>query len=247
MQIHERIYIVGSGVTGIGISHESDCTVYMVDGGGEYALIDTGIGIDANRILQNIDKEGIDIKKISAILLTHGHGDHSGGAVALSQACHAKVYALEETANYVSSGDVDSISIKEAIQAGVFGKDYIYQACPVTPLLDKEHFIIGDITLQIHRTEGHCSGHGCYEMNFKNKKILFSGDAIFNYGMISMQSIWDCDLQKYIETCKKLAYIHPDILLPSHGTFLLEKGYTYIDKAMETIHTLGIPKNLINI
>ena len=65
--------------------------------------------------------------------------------------------------------------------------------------------------------------------------------------MISMQSIWDCDLQKYIETCKKLAYIHPDILLPSHGTFLLEKGYTYIDKAMETIHTLGIPKNLINI
>ncbi len=243
MQIHERIHIVGSGISGFGISNETDCTVYLIDGAGEYALIDAGAGIQPERILKNIEKTGIDRMKISSIFLTHGHGDHSGGAAALSHACQAKVCALRETAEYVSTGNLEALSIREAIRAGMYAKDYAFDACPVLPLEDGEKIKVGDLCLKVLRTEGHCSGHACYEMKFDKKKILFSGDAVFNYGKISLQAIWDCDLQKYIRTCRVLEQIRPDILLPSHGAFLMEKGYTYIEKAMEEIRRLRIPES----
>lgn len=245
MQIHERIYIVGSGSAGIGISNEMDCTVYLVDGGEECALIDTGAGIETERIIKNIKKDGIDPHKVSSIFLTHGHGDHSGGAAELSEFCEATVYALKETAEYVTYGNLKALSIKDAIEAGVYGRDYKYRCCPTEVISEDEEIRIGDSILYVYRMDGHCSGHGCYGMEYQGKRILFSGDTIFNYGRISIQSIWDCDLQKYIETCKALNKIHPDILLPAHGAFLLEYGYSYIEKAMKEINSLGIPKNII--
>lgn len=247
MRIHERISIIGSGTAGIGISNPYDCTVYLLDCGGTYALIDTGAGVETERILQNMEQEGVDRQQVSHIFLTHGHGDHSGGAAELRRECQAEVYALKETAGYVTGGDLDAIALREAIQAGVYGKDYVYQPCEVHPIPDDACIEIGEIRLFVHRTEGHCSGHACYEMNDKGKKILFSGDTVFNYGRISLQSIWDCDLQKYIETCRKLEEIHPDILLPSHGAFLMERGYAYIEKAMQAIQTLGVPENIIGL
>ena len=245
MQIHERIYIVGSGDSGFGISHDLDCTVYLIDGDGEYALIDAGAGVEPESILHNIKAAGIHPAQISGIFLTHGHGDHSGGAFALSRACQAEVYALRETAEYVSEGNLKAIALEEAIRAGVYGKGYTFHACPVRPILEDTSVQVGDIRLNVYRMEGHCSGHTCYEMIWQGKKIVFSGDCIFNYGKIALQAIWDCDLQKYIESCKRLEEIHPDVLLPAHGSFLMSRGYTYIEKAMRKIRGLGIPDNLI--
>lgn len=246
MQIHERIHIVGSGSYGFGISQELDCTVYLIDGNGEYALIDAGAGVEPEAILHNIKAAGIHPIQISKIFLTHGHGDHSGGAYALSRFCQAEIYALEETAAYVSEGNLEAIALKEAIQAGVYGEDYTYHGCPVQPLLEDSTVQVGDIGLKVYRMEGHCSGHACYEMICKGKKILFSGDAIFNYGTIALQAIWDCDLQKYIVTCRKMEQMRPDILLPAHGAFLMSKGYLYVEKAMKKIRALGIPDNIID-
>lgn len=245
MQIHERIHIVGSGTAGFGISHELDCTVYLIDGGEEYALIDAGAGVEPEKILYNIEEAGIRPTQVSRILLTHGHGDHSGGAYTLSRFCHAEVYALPETAAYVSKGDLDAIALRKAIQAGVYGKDYCFPACPVRPVSEESFMQVGDLRLNIHRMEGHCSGHACYEMRYKGRKILFSGDSVFNYGKIALQAIWDCDLQKYVETCRRMEKMHPDILLPAHGAFLISRGYSYIEKAMEKIRALGVPDNII--
>ncbi len=176
MQIHERIYIVGSGDSGFGISHDLDCTVYLIDGDGEYALIDAGAGVEPESILHNIKAAGIHPAQISGIFLTHGHGDHSGGAFALSRACQAEVYALRETAEYVSEGNLKAIALEEAIRAGVYGKGYTFHACPVRPILEDTSVQVGDIRLNVYRMEGHCSGHACYEMIWQGKKIVFSGD-----------------------------------------------------------------------
>ena len=35
MRLSDRVYLVGGGSLGFGISHELDCHVYLVDGGSE--------------------------------------------------------------------------------------------------------------------------------------------------------------------------------------------------------------------
>ncbi len=245
MKICDRVHIVASGEAGFSISNPYDCTVYLIDGHTECALIDAGAGINPEEILRHIAEAGIKPEKITKILLTHGHGDHSGGAYALSRACSAEVYAMEAAAAYVSEGNTKALSLSEAIKAGVYGKDYQYHACPVRPIRDRDIIQVGDLMLQALSTDGHCSGHACYLMEADGKKYLFSGDSIFFGGKISLQAIWDCDLMKYVKTIERLEEIHPDVFLPSHGCISLSRGWIHIDKAAAVIKKLGIPQNVI--
>ncbi|HOV80978.1 MAG TPA: MBL fold metallo-hydrolase, partial [Bacillota bacterium] len=56
-----------------------DCCVYLVDGGGELALIDAGLGYSYRQILNNIKEIGLDVSRLKCVVATHGHIDHIGG------------------------------------------------------------------------------------------------------------------------------------------------------------------------
>lgn len=55
MKITDNIFLVGSSQ--IGLSHSSDCSVYLIDGGNELALIDAGVGIEIEKIFANIKED----------------------------------------------------------------------------------------------------------------------------------------------------------------------------------------------
>lgn len=243
MKISERIYVAASGDAAFGMTDAGDCTVYLIDGGTECALIDCGLGNDVEMILDNIRADGINPEKINKIFLTHGHGDHVGGAFELSRACNAEVYALEETAVWVSKGDEKALAIAPAREAGIYAQDFRLKPCPVTALSDGQLVEIGMLQVRVHRTDGHCNGHASYEMKCAGKTVVFCGDSVFHGGKISLQAIWDCDLQKYIKTCRRLEQLRPDSLFPAHGLFSLNRGYLQIQKAIDMIGTLGIPQN----
>ncbi len=50
-------------------------------------------GAEAGRIRAYAEEKGF---RIGAILLTHGHMDHMGGAQELKEWCQAKIYAMEQ-------------------------------------------------------------------------------------------------------------------------------------------------------
>jgi glyoxylase-like metal-dependent hydrolase (beta-lactamase superfamily II) len=54
MQLTEHVYLVGNGVLGFDMTDAFDCHVYLIDGGSELALIDTGAGIGHAAILANV-------------------------------------------------------------------------------------------------------------------------------------------------------------------------------------------------
>ena len=81
MRLTERVHLVGSGKSGADISNPYDSHVYLIDGASSLALIDAGVGIQPELILENIHKEGFDPANISHIVVTHGHADHAGGGV----------------------------------------------------------------------------------------------------------------------------------------------------------------------
>ena len=81
MHISTNLYLVGAEQ--FGLSHLLDCYCYLIDYGTGLALVDAGIGIGVEDILANIRQHGLDVRRLSHILLTHTHLGHWGGAPAI--------------------------------------------------------------------------------------------------------------------------------------------------------------------
>lgn len=246
MRLTERIYLVGSGATGMGLSHPNDCHVYLLDGGEELALVDAGIGPGQSEILEHVRRDGFDPARIRYLLLTHAHADHAGGTAALSETLpDLQVSAAPESADYVRRGDEQAINLSLAKQVGLFPKDYVFRAAPVSRELSHEQEIsVGDLRLRVLATPGHCTGHLCFLLDHDGRCHLFAGDTIFYGGRILMQRIWDCDLQAYLQSVKSLEDLGVDALLPGHLNLSLRDGQRHIDAAVRLIDQLLVPKNM---
>ena len=245
MKISSKIHVVASGDAGFSLTHPDDCTVYLVDGGTELALIDAGCGLDTAAILREIQWSGFALEQVSAIFLTHGHGDHAGGAMALREACHADVYAMEPAAAFIRNGDIQALSLAPAIEAGLYPQGYRFPCCPVASLAEGQCVNVGTLSFTAYQTEGHSAGHACYAVTLEGKNCAFVGDAITHGGKIALQAIWDCDLQAYFPSIQKISALCPDALFPGHGCFSLTRGMRQVQYALERIKKLKLPFNAI--
>ncbi|MHA2313510.1 MAG: MBL fold metallo-hydrolase, partial [Candidatus Thorarchaeota archaeon] len=131
MKLTEEVYIVGSGGNGLGISKEYDCHVYLINGGEELALIDAGVGMDVQQIMDNVVAEGFGLDNISRVLLTHAHADHSGGCAALKSGLGVSVIVSSEEADLLQRADEEELGLTFARSAGWYPSEYRLQPCPV--------------------------------------------------------------------------------------------------------------------
>ena len=246
MKLTDRVYLVGSGVQGFGLSDDYDCHVYLIDGGEELALVDAGGGRDVDRILENIRADGFEPSKVRHMLLTHAHGDHVGGAAGLRTALGVpRVYIHRDSAPYLREGDEKAICLDEAKRVGLYPADYRFQPCPVdVELREGDTVRVGDLSLKVIETPGHCSGHVSFLMQNGDKMAFFGGDLVFFGGKILLQNIWDCDLQAQIASLKKVRDQEIDMFFPGHLTFSLRDGQRHIDAALKVIDGLLVPPNL---
>jgi glyoxylase-like metal-dependent hydrolase (beta-lactamase superfamily II) len=102
-----------------------------------------------------------------AILLTHGHFDHAGGAAELAGAFHIPVYAfekeretLEDPARNLSTWDGEQLSYHADIY-----------------LQDEQEIELAGFSIRVLFTPGHTSGGCCYYL--KEERALFAGDTLF--------------------------------------------------------------------
>ena len=206
MRLSDRVYLVGGGSLGFGISHELDCHVYLVDGGSEMALIDAGCGMDIEPIVKNIRFDGLDPSKLKYVVLTHAHSDHAGAAAMWREQFSVTFAASREAAEYVRKGDEEKISLAVAKRGGFYPQDYVFHACPVEWELDEGcTFQVGDLSLRCLDTPGHCSGLISLLLEEGGKSLLFCGDTVFHGGKILMTNVWDCNLRDYVNSIRKLA------------------------------------------
>ena len=56
MRLTSRIYLVGSGLYGFGLTNDYDCHVYLVDCGSSAVLVDSGAGLEVDRIVEIWDE-----------------------------------------------------------------------------------------------------------------------------------------------------------------------------------------------
>ena len=147
-------------------------------------------------------------QRITHILVTHAHVDHSPLARALSQASGAPVMAYGD-AQAGRSAVMESLA-----QAGLAGGGEGVDAgfAPDECLADGATVTGSDWQLEAIWTPGHFGNHLCFAMG----DILFTGDLVMGWAS-SLVSPPDGDLTDFMASCRRLRARADRIYLPGHG------------------------------
>jgi glyoxylase-like metal-dependent hydrolase (beta-lactamase superfamily II) len=169
---------------------------YIV-GRGEVAVVDPGPDLSEHleALLQATSGE-----RISAILITHTHLDHSPLTPALAAATGARVYGLPAP----RVGEA-AVRLDEGHDAGF---------SPDERITDGQRISGSGWTLEAMTTPGHASNHVCYALLEEN--TLFSGDHVMGWST-TVISPPDGDMGDYYSSLDKVADRRFARLLPTHG------------------------------
>ncbi|MBK9705303.1 MAG: hydroxyacylglutathione hydrolase [Betaproteobacteria bacterium] len=128
----------------------SDNYIWLLRAGGHAAVVDPG---DADPVLLHLDREGL---RLAAILVTHHHGDHTGGIAALLARFPVPVLGparerIGGRTQALADGDVARV-----------------------PALD--------LALDVIDVPGHTAGHIAYFGVVAGAPVAFVGDTLFGGG-----------------------------------------------------------------
>ncbi len=243
MKLAERVYLVGSGY--IGISDEYDCHVYLIDGGAELALVDTGAGVDPGGIVENVKKEGLDPQKLKKVFLTHVHPDHAGGAAWFKDNLGVDVYVSAGESHLLLTGTEKELGLEVALKSGGYYPGYVFQHCEGRGLEDEEVVCVGDLYLKTIITPGHSLASACFLLSGGGKNALFSGDTVMMNGMVGLLNCPGFSMDMYRDvTAKKLSQMEPQELFPGHMMFILKNGKEHLKKAVDNLSHIGVPSHI---
>lgn len=105
--------------------------------------------------------------KVAAILLTHGHFDHSGAAMDLKKEFQVPVCVLEQEKVVTEDNNLNLSSM--------FGLPFVVKADRF--FQDQEETELAGFKIKVLHTPGHTKGGACYYL--PEEKTLFSGDTLF--------------------------------------------------------------------
>jgi glyoxylase-like metal-dependent hydrolase (beta-lactamase superfamily II) len=202
---------------------------YAVDTPGGIVLVDSGLRADAGPLKTQMAELKLDWKRVRAILLTHAHGDHTGGAEHLRAATGAKVYAGAGDAGVLRAGGP-----REAFFSTFSMPDETTHPTTVDVALEGGETIdLGGVRFRALAMPGHTPGSTCYLMERDGLRVLFTGDVIHMLlgdpeshsrvraplGTYSayLAPRYRGDAVAYLATLRRLRALEvPDLVLPGH-------------------------------
>jgi glyoxylase-like metal-dependent hydrolase (beta-lactamase superfamily II) len=190
--------------------------VYVV-GGKDVAVIDPGPLISSH-----VDalKRALDGKRVSHILVTHTHSDHSPAAQPLKEWSGAKTYAFGPH----GSGKDDGVKVEE-------GGDMAFM--PDVRVKDGEIIEGNGFSFECVFTPGHTSNHMCFAL--REEKALFTGDHVMGWST-TVVTPPDGDMAQYMASLRKLLARDDATLYPTHGGPIRDPKpfiQAYIDHRLE--------------
>ncbi len=172
--------------------------VYIV-GRDDVAVIDPGPDLPAH---VEALKHALAGRRVSHILVTHTHSDHSPAAQPLKAWSGARTYAFGP---HGSGWAEDGVRVEE-------GGDMAF--VPDVRLRDGEIVAGNGFTFEAVHTPGHTSNHMCFAL--KEEKALFSGDHVMGWST-TVVTPPDGDMAAYMASLRKLLPRDDAILYPTHG------------------------------
>ena len=235
IRVSDGVYCVGRGEWGRlkVLSDPQDSNVYLISGGDELALVDTGTGVEIDRILSNLRNRGFDPKQLRKILLTSAHFDHSGGVIPLlEQFPNLEIYAGEP--EVAPLRDSDSGYLGYTLLSSVPSLKPIR----VThPLADGEEIHVGRVRVTAFRVPGHTPGATAYLADVAGRKILFTGDTAIGdqpvgKGILGqLDGHWRSNVTDLESSLRRLFHLNAEMMLPGHGRWF--KGRRQVQENLQ--------------
>lgn len=145
--------------------------------------------------------------KVTAILLTHSHWDHTADAPELRRQTGAKIYLHSD----------DKYRVLEPNKFTIFRLPFnLEEFTPDVELSGNEEIKVGNMIFKAIHTPGHTEGGVCYSV--ENQKVIFSGDTLFD-GSIGRCDLPGGSLDTLLSSIhqKLLVYSDDTIIYPGHG------------------------------
>lgn len=181
--------------------YATNCYIIGCENTGQGVVVDPGG--DAERIMQAVAKNGLDIKYI---ILTHGHFDHIGALKGIKDRTNAKI-AIQAGDAHMLQGPGKSLAALVGSSAGTVSPDVL--------LKDGDRIKVGNIEMEIIHTPGHTPGGICIKIG---DGVLISGDTLFA-GSVGRTDLPGGDFDKLMHSIKTKLVTLPDDtkVYPGHG------------------------------
>jgi len=226
---------------------------------GEWVLVDTGLENSADYILQSVEDRFGKNSRPHSIILTHGHFDHVGSVISLSNKWDVPVYAHKLEMPYLT-GKRDYPLADPSVGGGMVAQ--MSTTFPHTSIdisyriveLPSDGNIPGLPNWKWIHTPGHTEGHIC--LFREEDRILIAGDAFSTVKQESLMSVitqkeqisgppayLTTDWKAAEESIKKLRDIKPALVIPSHGQPIKDDELTQqLEMLVENFDEIAVPQ-----
>lgn len=197
---------------------QSGSNMGLVVRDGRALLIDTGLdGDSGRRALRVIEEHEV---QLEAVIVTHAHADHFGGAHFLQQRLEVPLYAPDLEAAMMEHPIIEPLYLfaGAAPIEELRHKFTLAESCEVNRTVAPGPLRIGPFQVAIVPLPGHALNQIGVAIEDDGQHVLFCADAVFPEETIQKHKVLFCvDLDKTLETIKSLAGQPYNHFAPGHG------------------------------
>lgn len=225
MQVAEGVYRLGPDLV----------NWYAVVDGGRVTLIDSGLPGDASQIEAQLLGVGLSAEQVDAVVLTHGHADHAGGAELVRTSSQAKVHVHRADARMAAGRPPLKNALRAPMLARHLSREFIgvmryfvgHGILRPTAVKVLNEFDDGSVlpvpgAPRVVHVPGHTAGSSALVLEARG--VVFTGDALVTHDCYSgargprlLARESNDDSVQALASLDMLSSVRARVVLPGHG------------------------------